>query len=118
MAYRHIKVFVEKSDKSIEDYWYADAEGIFTGMSSNKNNKDVNLQKVYSKTEPVYSVRLNEDKVYEITFGDGVVGRKLAAGDRLYVFYLDTNGLDGDINPLDLPQGMRLKNSAADFGMS
>jgi hypothetical protein len=37
----------------------------------------------------------------------------------LYVFYLETNGLDGNVDLLDLPaQGMKLKNSASDFGIS
>ena len=76
------------------------------------------MQKVYNNKEPIYSVRLNEDKTYEITFGDGIVGKKLRAGDKLYVFYLETNGMDGNIDLLDLPQGMKLKNSAADFGIS
>lgn len=81
-------------------------------------DSEKNLQKVYNKQEPVYSVRLNEDKIYELTFGDGVVGKKLEAGDKLYVFYLDTNGLEGNIDLLDLPQGMKFKNSASNFGIS
>ena len=38
VAYRHIKVFVEKSDGSIERNWYPDADGIFTGISRNSNS--------------------------------------------------------------------------------
>ena len=38
VAYRHIKVFVEKPDGSIERNWYPDADGIFTGISRNLNN--------------------------------------------------------------------------------
>ena len=122
VAYRHIKVFVEKPDGSIERNWYPDADGIFTGISRNLNNTSpdtTSFQKVYNNQEPVYSVRLNENKIYEITFGDGVVGKRLSAGDKLYIFYLDTNGTDGNIDLLDISQQkMKIKNSAADFGIS
>ena len=45
---------------------------------------------------------LNEDKTYELKFGNGIVGRKLKPGDKVYVFYLETNGPDGKIDISDI----------------
>lgn len=41
-----------------------------------------------SSTDNVYEVRINENKNYEITFGDGVNGKKLKTGDIVQIFYL------------------------------
>jgi hypothetical protein len=49
VAYRHIKVFVEKLNGEIEKDWYPDSDGIFTGISHIPEKSEVNLQKVYNK---------------------------------------------------------------------
>ena len=43
---------------------------------------------IYSNNDPVYSIRLNENKNFEIKFGDGITCQKLNKGDMLYIFYL------------------------------
>jgi len=46
-----------------------------------------------------YEKRLNSNGVYELTFGDGINGRKLEAGDKVVVYYLESSGSNGVIGP-------------------
>jgi hypothetical protein len=52
---------------------------------------------------------LDENKNYVIKFGDGIVGKKLKKGDKICIFYLDTNGLDGEISIETVPTAIELK---------
>ena len=44
-----------------------------------------------------FSIRLNENKQYEIKFGNDNNGQKLQVDDKVYVFYMDSNGFDGEL---------------------
>ena len=46
-------------------------------------------------------IRLNENKRYEIKFGNGVNGRQLTSQDIVYVYYLSTNGTAGEVSEND-----------------
>lgn len=46
----------------------------------------------------VYELRFNENKIYEIKFGDDVNGRKLNSGEEVLVYYLKSDGSSGEIN--------------------
>lgn len=48
-------------------------------------------------TDRVYSIRVNENKQYEISFGDGVNGARLGAGQMLYIVYLVSDGEAGSL---------------------
>ena len=64
---------------------------------------------------------LNENKTYEIKFGNGVLGKKLSPGDKVHVLYLDTNGPDGyiDFSDIDITaDGRKFEHSASFLGMS
>jgi hypothetical protein len=54
----------------------------------------VNELFLHSSNETVYEIRYNENKRYEIIFGDDVNGKKLNAGDEVLVYYLRTNPED------------------------
>lgn len=98
-----------------------DANGIFAGYSGNGAklfNNDTVFKSLYPGTYHIYTVLLNEDKTYEIKFGNGIVGAKLSPGDRVYVFYLDTNGEDGKIETVDMSTSNKLEHSASMFGLS
>jgi hypothetical protein len=43
---------------------------------------------LYGSSDLVYEVRFNQNKNYEITFGDNVNGKSLNAGDEVQIFYL------------------------------
>lgn len=119
VSHKHIKIFVESGDE-IQDDWQYDFNEIFLGYKEDEDNimsNTATFSKIYSNDSKVYKVSLNEDKTYEIKFSDGVVGRKLKEGDKVYVWYLDTNGEDGSIDLNDL-QDLKLQHSASFFGIS
>lgn len=87
------------------DEWQNDKNGIFTRSNreildlQSGDNVSTNL---YNSEDKLFTVGLNENKQYEIKFGDGVTGRKLWPGDRIYVFYLDSDGESGQIDLADI----------------
>ena len=98
-----------------------DANGIFAGYSGNGSklfNNETVFKSLYPGTYHIYTVLLNEDKTYELKFGNGIVGAKLSPGDKVYVFYLDTNGEDGKVDTVELNQANKLEHSASMFGLS
>lgn len=44
-----------------------------------------------------YEIRFNENKRYEIRFGDDINGAKLNTGDQISIFYLSTLAQDGEV---------------------
>jgi hypothetical protein len=44
-----------------------------------------------------YEVRLNENKHYEIKFGNGIIGAQLNPGDQIAVYYLKSEGAAGQV---------------------
>ena len=59
-----------------------------------------------SSTSPSYEVRFNENKRYEIKFGDNRSGKRLNAGDEVAIYYLKTDGPTGQIGPGALNSGI------------
>ena len=48
-------------------------------------------------TTRAYEVRLNENKRYQLKFGNGVTGRKLQPGDTIAIYYLMSDGQRGEV---------------------
>ena len=46
-----------------------------------------------------YELRLNENKVYTLKFGDNIHGKVLPAGAKVHIIYLQSNGEDGVVDP-------------------
>lgn len=46
-----------------------------------------------------YEIRLNENKHYEIKFGNNITGKQLNVGDTVAIFYLETDGVQGQVGP-------------------
>lgn len=44
-----------------------------------------------------FEARLNENKRYELKFGNGVTGKKLNSGDQIAVYYLQSDGKRGEV---------------------
>lgn len=117
-ASNFINIYVEH-DGEIQQDWYCDINEIFVGRTVyTQQSDDVEFSKIYSKTARVYTIRLTEDKHYELKFSDGVTGQKLSEGDKVYVFYLETNGLEGTIDIDEFPTGLKFRHDPALFGMS
>lgn len=71
----------------------------------------------YSKTpnlflengsEKKYEIRLNQNKRYEIKFGNDINGLKLQTGDKVAIYYLSSKGVDGEIGAGALNSNSRL----------
>lgn len=46
-----------------------------------------------------YEIRLNENQRYTIKFGNNITGRKLSKGDFVSVYYLRSDGPNGEVGP-------------------
>lgn len=69
-----INIYVEHEGE-IQSDWYCDVNEIFVGRTVyTQQSDDVEFSKIYSKTARVYTVRLTEQKYYELKFSDGVTG--------------------------------------------
>lgn len=53
---------------------------------------------LYGPQDRVYELRLNENKHYEIKFGDNITGRQLQSGDQIAIYFLQSDGVNGQIN--------------------
>ena len=78
--------------------------GLFKGLP-NLNDTDNIHNFLYNglggDDDFVFNVELNEIKQLVIKFGDGVTTRKLTPNSELYIFYLETQGMDGQVQPGD-----------------
>jgi hypothetical protein len=50
-------------------------------------------------SEKKYEIRLNSNKRYEVKFGNDINGVKLQTGDQVALYYLVSQGQDGEIGP-------------------
>lgn len=62
-----------------------------------------------------YEIRLNENKHYEIKFGNGINGRKLSAGSNIAVYYLRSDGKGGEVGVGALNGDLLKKYSTTQF---
>lgn len=123
VATNKIQVVVKSIETGKYDRWDPDQNEIFIQAYDSDNfdnsGNGAIFSKLYNENSKVYSVYLNENKTYEIKFGNGVLGKKLAPGDKVYVLYLDTNGPDGyiDISQLEWDKGIKFLHSPSFFDM-
>jgi hypothetical protein len=54
---------------------------------------------LYGSNDNIFQIRFNENKRYEIKFGDDINGRKLKAGDEVAVYYLQIDKDAVNIGP-------------------
>jgi len=94
------------------------------GVSVDHFNIDVyvksistNTWKLYTKTQNLYlddgysekyEIRLNGNNRYEIKFGNDINGKKLQAGDSVAVYFISSNGVDGEIGPNTFGDGTQI----------
>lgn len=76
--------------------------GVFVKFSSaGSNSVEFNeIDSIFNASPTSFSFekRINENGFYEIKFGNGVYGRKLSAGDVIYIYYLKSDGLAGIVS--------------------
>lgn len=108
VATNFIDVYVKPAGGKWEK-WKNDPNGVFINQKNDDSIFNDQFVSMYTSKAMVYTAYLNENKTYEIKFGDGVVGKKLQRGDLIRVFYLDTNGPDGEIDLTDVDRFNDLK---------
>lgn len=102
-------------DDLIIDHFNMDVyvKSIDTGKWSKWERTDsLYLEKSTAKK---YEVRLNEHKRYEIKFGNNSTGKRLAPGDTVGIYYLESDGKAGEIGPGALDRSRLTKFDAVQF---
>ncbi len=88
--------------------------------------KDVNTEKwekwqrtnalyLDSASDKKFEIRLNENYHYEIKFGNNINGKKLNENDKVMVYYLKSDGKDGEVGLNALQSGKLIKYSTTRF---
>ena len=75
--------------------------GLFKGLP-NMNDTDQAHNFLYNGIGndcDVFNVELDEIRQVVIKFGDGITTSKLVPNSELYVFYLETQGMNGAVKP-------------------
>ena len=88
--------------------------------------KDINTEiwKKWEKTSSLYletsqdekyEIRLNENYHYELTFGNNINGKKLNEGDTVAIYYLKSEGKDGEVGVNALQAGKFIRYNTTQF---
>lgn len=99
--------------------WYPDPNELFI-QAYDANTDRPTFSRLYNSDDKVYTAYLNENKTFEIKFGNGISGKRLNKGDTIHVMYLDTNGPDGYVDMSKMSQtlaGMVMNHSPSFFGI-
>jgi len=79
----HFNIDVYVREKTTGKYYkYAETSSLFLNDSNAR----------------VFEKRFDENERYEIKFGNGITGRKLEAGDEVAIYFLQTDGSEGEID--------------------
>jgi hypothetical protein len=89
VSHPYVDVYIKRVIDAVDEYipFSAVSTGTLFGTES----------LLFGPNDRVFELRLNENKQYEIRFGDGIHGQKLQPNDEIYVVYLKGNGADGQI---------------------
>lgn len=98
-AHGFIDVYVKRGEKFIKFKGMTD-ELFLNAVSKYDASASDDAISILKNTDEdrYFSIRLNENKEYEIKFGNDNNGQKLQVDDQVYVFYLDSNGFDANLN--------------------
>lgn len=79
----HFNIDIYVKEKTTGKYYkYAETSSLFLNDSNAR----------------VFEKRFDENERYEIKFGNGITGRKLEAGDEVAIYFLQTDGIEGEID--------------------
>lgn len=94
-AHGYIDVYIKRGEKFIKFKGLTDEIFLNNTSKYSVSNFEDTID-IYKNTDEdrYFSIRLNNEKTYEIKFGNDNNGQKLQAGDKVYVFYLKSNGFD------------------------
>lgn len=60
--------------------------------------KQVDSLFLYGPQDRVCEIRYNENEHYEIKFGDNITGRQLQTGDSIAIYFLQSDGVNGQLS--------------------
>ena len=102
ISHPYIDVFVRTYDQTVGAYIYEQYDAITAGTIFGTETS------VLSPDARAFELRINENGLYTLKFGDGIHGKKLKEADEVYVIYLHGNGPDGKIgaNIINVDGGM------------
>lgn len=104
-----IDVWMDEGDGTLVK-WERTDQGIFSSI-------DATVHSIYDQNKRIYNVRLDEDKSYEIMFGNGSVGKNPPKNAKIYVLYLESNGSSGVLSPNEV-QNVNIQNSPELLGIT
>ena len=113
-AHGHIDVYVEKASTGKFYQFFGLTDEIFVNAAKKYNiSEDFDGISIIKNSDEdrYFSIRLNENKQYEIKFGNDNNGQKLDAGDKVYVLYLDSNGFDAELQIGDVKNASLIEPS-------
>lgn len=89
-------VYLLPGDNVIIDHFNID---VYVKPENEKWEKWTRSTSLYLETgtDKRYEVRYNEDKHYEIKFGNNINGKKLNTGDSVAIYFLESTGADGQV---------------------
>lgn len=82
----------------IVDHFNIDVYVYSTKTSTWSKWKQVDSIFLESSTSTSYEARLNDKGLYEFTFGNGTNGVKLQSGDIVAIYYLESDGQQGEVD--------------------
>jgi hypothetical protein len=91
VSHPNIDVYIKRANSTIGGFDYIPYSPIAQGTLFGEQTI------IYGPTDNVFELRLDENKQYNITFGDGVHGSRLVTGDEIYIIYLEGNGSEADL---------------------
>lgn len=90
-------VFFSPSENTLVDHFNIDIYVYETTSSEWYQWKRVPSLYLEDGTSRSYEIRLNENKTYEIKFGNDINGKQLRLNDRVVIYYLKSAGSEGEI---------------------
>lgn len=114
-AHGYINAYVERNGKFMQFKGLTDE--IFLNNTTKYTDDPIDIYK-NTDEDRFFSIRLNQDKTYEIKFGNDNNGQKLQAGDRIYVFWLESNGYDAGLTIGEISNLKGIKHPTLIVGIS
>lgn len=89
-------IYFVPGDNVIVDHFNVDVYVRDNNQQWSKWNRvpSLYLENAFSRS---YELRLNENKRYEIKFGNNINGKRLDQGNQVAIYYLESNGANGEI---------------------
>lgn len=90
-------IYISVNDNVIIDHFNIDIYVKGTTDTSWAQWERVDNLFEYNSRDSAFEIRLNENKRYEIKFGDNINGKKLNEGDQVAVYYIESTGTNGEV---------------------